>query len=638
MTTELTYPTPTGDPGDGAEGIRPVVSVREKHVFVEPGETVRAAVSVRNVSGIIETYDLTPMGPASPWVTVLPPSVSLFPGEEETSTVTFRPPTSSAVVAGDYVVSVRARSQVNSHCMAADELVVSVEPFYRFETDIARSTFQVRTKATAQICISNKGNSTMTYAVNAVDPEDYVKIIIRDRTVTLAPGESVWIPISVKMAPRIFGTANDTRTITATIVPLRNADADIPIVDPEPANQPINLLHRPFIKLRVGLFGKFVLLIGLLALLAAFILSRILDATPPTATGAPPVPTQFRATLNDLNQPVLTWQAASGATGYTIYGVGTTADPVPTPTPTVAIEVPAATAAAVSPASAGDGSLHVTFAVAPLPRTSDMPQPSGSPAPATGVDTTLPSPVCEDCTEVASVDAGTTRFVVEQVNPGEACYRIAATVGTTQSLYSPPTCVEVRTADEQAAVAAEAAGGTDAAGGAGGGAGADGAPAGPPPPCEPVATEARAVSSTAVALLWQAASAPPKGWSTPEPSASPQLRGGEAGSKDAPASADEKVCDPALKITGWSVQRKIFTGWSDVSPEPKPNDTAVEVGDLEPDTKYCFRMSAKSATGDSRYTKKFCVKTLPAPESSASASPSEQPATSTDQPVQDAPA
>jgi hypothetical protein len=262
--------------------------------------------------------------------------------------------------------------------------------------------------------------------------------------------------------------------------------------------------------------------------------------------------------------------------------------------------------------------------------------------------------VCIGCTEIGSVDGGTTRYVVEQVNPGENCYRIAASVGEIKSLYSPPTCITVPTAEEAAAAAAaeggaDAAGGADGAGGAGG-AGGDAAPAGPPPPCEPVLTEARVVSPTSLAILWQPATEPPKGWTAPEPSASPaadsKMRGGDTSAKgDASGAggaggdaADAKVCDPAVKITGWSIQRKIFTGWSDVTPEPKPNDTAIEVADLEPGTKYCFRMAAKSATGDSRYTKKFCATTPPAAEASPSPSATTSPSPSTSQPVQDAPA
>lgn len=651
MTTELTYPNPTGDPDDRGEPIRPAVRVSDKHVFVEPGENVRATVTVRNVSGIIETYDLAPLGPALPWTTVLPPSISLFPGEEDSATITLRPPMSSAVVAGDYVLGIRAQSQVDPACSAAEEMLVSVQPFYRFETDVSRTTFQVRTKATAQIKIANKGNSTMTYSVSAVDPENYVRIVIKDKLITLAPGESVWVPITLKVAPRPFGTTNDTLPVTTTIVPLRDEDTGIPIVDPEPENQVINLLHRPFIRLRVGIFGKLVLLIGVLALIAAFVLSRILDATPPPATGAPPTPSAFKGQLNDQNLPVLTWDPAPGATGYSIYALGNAGNPVPTPTPTIAVEVPQATTA---PAGYTSDDVRITFAVAPLPRASTGPSvaaPSPSPTQNLVLEETLPSPVCIGCTEIGTVDGGTTRFVVEQVNPGENCYRISANVGEIKSLYSPPTCVTVPTAEEAAAAAAAAGGDTAGAGtdGAGGGAGAGGAggagaPAGPPPPCEPVLTEARVVSPTSLAILWQPATEPPKGWTAPDPSATAtpaadgKMRGGDTAAKGGSdgTAADAKVCDPAAKITGWSIQRKIFTGWSDVTPEPKPNDTAIEVADLEPDTKYCFRMAAKSANGDSRYTKKFCAKTPPAAE--ASPSPSAPPAPSASQPVQDAPA
>lgn len=638
--------------------ISPLVHLIEDHTSVEPGEASRAQLSVRNISGVVESFDLTVLGPAEPWVEIMPTALSLFPGDEGTAVVTFRPPMSSTVVAGDYIVGVRAMSHVSRACTAADEILVAVAPFYRFATDISRTTFAVRTKAKTQIRIMNQGNSTLTYRISAVDPEGYIRVVVPVEEITLAPGESTWITVIGKMAPRIFGSSNDTRTIIATITPLSDPLTQAPIVGVDPVEQRINILHKPFIRLRLGLFGRLVLLIAILALIAAFIFARILDNTPPTATGAPPVPENFTATLNDSNQPVLTWEAASGAQQYSIYGVGAAGDPVPstsptpaasaTPAPTVTVTVaPAAYTSREGlmfvPAVATSAPVADSSALTELPAASPSATPPASPSPLTSGShdiARLPSPVCDNCTEIATVDAGTTRYVAEQAKAGENCYRISAKVGTTQSLYSPQTCIIVpatnvldtdgdgvadapdangdgqpETVDTNGDGVPDASGDANGDGQADAGA-APAAPAAAPviAPCPPVKPHARAASSDTVAILWKKAVKPPKGMTAPDPAASsaaPAPAGGKDGASTTAAADTSKVCDPAKEITGWTIQRQIFTGWSDVSPEGKADDTAIEITGLTADTEYCYRMRAKAADANSVYSKKFCTMTLP---------------------------
>lgn len=642
MTTDF----PVEPLANAAIRVSPVVHLREDHAFVDPGQLYSTTVTVRNVSAIVESYDVTPIGPASPWIDVSPGVLSLFPGEEGQASISFRPPTSSTVVAGDYVVGIRAMSHVSRECTAAAELLVSVAPFYRFGTDMARTTFAVRTRASSQIRIVNNGNSTVDFSIEAFDPEGYMKVLLDQTRVTLAPGESTWIPIRVRMAPRIFGASNDTRSVQINVMPVRNADIDLPILETPPSEMRMNILHKPFIRLRLGLFGRLVFLFAILALIAAFLVSRWLDNTPPTVTGAPPVPTNFTAEVNDLNQPVLTWDQAPGASQYTIYAVGAAGDPVPTPTPTVNVQIPSTTSPADysggitfrSAAYVTAGGDPLTSTATPTPASTGDPalvddpagdyvdvDPSTTAAPLTNEDL-LPSPICQGCSEIATVDGGTTRYVVEKVNPGEACYRIAAKVGATQSLYSPQSCVEIidpTWVDPETGLDANG----QVPGAAGGAGGAADAAAAPIPPCPPIKTDARAVSTDSVAILWKPAVNPPKGWVAPDPSASPA----PAASVD-PSAETVKVCDPAKTLTGWSVQRKIFTGWSDVSPEPKAPDTAVEVTGLSAGTKYCFRMRANAADASSKYTKKFCTTTLPgidpAPESSPGVTESPSPSAS----------
>ena len=485
----MTHPS-FPDPSIDVPLMRPLVNVREDHARITPGEAFRAHVDVQNAGTIVETYDLIPLGPAAPWVEIEPSSLSLFPGEEGTAVVTMRPPLSPSVVAGDYMVGIQAMSQVRRENASSDELLASVAPFYRFTTSIGRNSFSIRTKAKLLVQVTNEGNSTVAYQIDAVDPEGYLTVKPEEPTVTLAPGESRWSGVLVKAAPRIIGTSFDTRAFTATITPIRNADTGMPIVDPDVSDAQGSVLHKPFIRVRLGFFGKFILIIGLLALIAVFLFSRFLAGTPASTAGAPPVPANFSAVTSSSGQVVLTWEQSPGASNYTVYSTAT----------------------------------PVVFKV----------NVSASPSASPGLDlSTRPSPICAGCTEVATVDAGTTRYVIDAPSPGEACYRIAAKVDSIQSLYSPQTCtyvpdpngVDVNGDGTSDGVDTNGDGTPDAPLAEAGGAAGASEPPTPPAPCPPSDTEVKAVSTTSLAILWATATAPPRGTGAPAAGTSPRYRG-----------------------------------------------------------------------------------------------------------------
>ncbi len=117
----------------------------------------------------------------------------------------------------------------------------------------------------------------------------------------------------------------------------------------------------------------------------------------------------------------------------------------------------------------------------------------------------IESPSCGDCTHVGDVPSGTARFVVTKTTLGQQnCYRLLATAGKTQSLYTPQMCVLMPTA-------AEIEDATSGASGGSGGSGSSEAATAPCPPFEPMADK---LSDTALALTWMLPSETPGrgGW------------------------------------------------------------------------------------------------------------------------------
>lgn len=598
---------------------RPLVAMSDVRIRVDPGLDAESTIEVRNPSAIVETYQIRVLGPAAAWVKVSPPFVSLFPGDAEDVTITVSPPMSSRIAAGTYVVGVQAVSDVRSDVSTTSELTVIVPPFYRFRCYVSQSTFTVRTKATMLVQVANEGNSTVTYSIRAEDPEGYLSVHPAKPTLTLAPGESQWVEVLVRVAPKLIGSDFDTRSFMVTVLPIHDDDLDLPILDVDAEVSSGGIAHKPFIRLRLGVLGRLIILLTILGLIAGFFFSRWLANNRPPTEQSPPVPIDFESNLAATGTDViLTWAAAPGATGYTIYAVGSTGDPMPTPTPvpTIIVQLP------------GGGAVGQAAPLVPR------------------ADPSLDSPVCEDCSAVAQVVAGVTRYVVENVPPGEACYRISATLGQMQSLFSPPACTTVPDpalrdtngdgvpdAEEEAAKEADAA--------------AAAAAAAEIRPCPPVQMSVRPVSPTSVAVLWRTATEPPKGYRAPEGTEIPAvraretvpllvpresrpllLRGGGGGGKGDGSSAaggagGGRVCDPGQEIAAWTIQRRIFSGWTNVTPGPAAADTAFEITGLEPSTQYCFRMRATGPQRTSRFTPRVCATTdaVPLPAAPKPAAP-----------------
>src|SRR6187549_3021738 len=81
-----------------------------KVLAVNPGEETTASIRVRNIGQVVDQFTLSVLGDAQPWSTIVPPSLSLFPGAEGSATITFRPPKNAEIPAGPLPFGIRVDS------------------------------------------------------------------------------------------------------------------------------------------------------------------------------------------------------------------------------------------------------------------------------------------------------------------------------------------------------------------------------------------------------------------------------------------------------------------------------------------------------------------------------------------------
>ena len=567
---------------------RPIVSLAQEQVTATPGQPVRVKVTVRNVGPVVETYSLSSVGNGSGWVSLVPSELSLFPGDENSAAIVIKPPRSSRVGAQTYPIGIKATSEVDSNESTVAEISITVDPFYESALNVSKTTLQMRRRTSTYASITNNGNTTVRVILRLWDPDGRLRFKVDDSLIELAPGETSWTRVTITGPFHLVGRQR-TLSMLSAIEPNKDVTLGTPLEDMQSAVQRVTVIQRPIIRFRLGIIGRLVLLLAILAIIAAFILSRLaLSGSDDVVVAPPATPADFAAEQLGTDQILLRWRAVSGATGYSVYAVGDAGNALSSPSAPASTGGTSQSISFTSPVvfmpasvDAGGGTGSPSPSASPSPGSStSAPSPSASSPTSTAYDYDTESPSCGDCTHVGDVPSGTARFVVTKTTLGKSnCYRLLATADKTQSLFTPQMCVQMPTAAEVEDAKSAASGGSG--GGSSSGGSSEAAASVPCPPFAPMADK---LSDTALALTWMLPSETPEGQET-------------------------VPCDKNTKISGFDIQRQVLSGWSSISPGPAASDTALEVKGLEPATKYCFRMRSKAGDQNSAYSATFCKKT-----------------------------
>ena len=654
---------PPVDPSAETLATRPLIWTSETLTDVVPGQAVRIKLSVRNVGTIVETYDLSVLGPARTWVSVAPAEISLFPGDEGTAVVTIKPPRTPNMLAGRYEVGIKATSQVLWIERAVAEFSVIVGPYHQFKAVIARSTLELKTKTSTYLQIVNEGNSATKFAVDVTDPDGVFEGQLEAPSYVLDPGQPAWLKVAVTCPVHIVGKQVHG-AVFAHVNQVLDMVTNTPVIGSKPFVQRVAVTQKPVIGFRLGWLGRILIIFALFALIITFILSRFFSTTPTTSQGAPSYPTNLAAVMSGNTNVVLTWDPVAGASGYHIYAVGDAGSP-PSPSASASSASSAAPSSA-APSSAAASAAPVIYVQPAIvsSRTSNALIASTYVSESTMFMLERQSEPKEDFHKKAKkqrqilahkrlkVPAGvpmggaaSTASASASASPSSGSALATATPSSSASALSSasassldlsnPTaacqnCTSV-TALPQGSTRFEVAGVkagvlacyrivalsgnyTSLYSGAA---------------CVQVPTIEQAAAADNAAAASAAAASPSP---TVIPACAPvKFKVTEMGStaigitwqapKKLPKGAADDYCDLTMAVTGWDIQHQILTGWSSISPAPQVNDTAVQLSGLTPATEYCFRMNSVSATGPSLFSAEVCATTADEVVASPSASP-----------------
>jgi hypothetical protein len=170
-------------------------SLDSTEVRLDPGDEMVVPLQIHNTGDIVEGYRIEVVGAPSSWALVDPPTVSLYPGDSTTATVTFRPPRSHAVPAGEQRFGVVVTPTEHPDEAVVPEGVVEVLPFLDTVAELIPHTSQGRRHGRHQVAVDNRGNVPVTTLLEGVDDGNHLEIRTKPPALTIIPGEALFAEV-----------------------------------------------------------------------------------------------------------------------------------------------------------------------------------------------------------------------------------------------------------------------------------------------------------------------------------------------------------------------------------------------------------------------------------------------------------
>lgn len=183
-----------------------VVSFSQYTISLEAGANIKSTISIINRGSVVDQFSVEVEGLEESWYTLSASSVKLFPGGQESITLTIHPPKESSSKAGKYPFSVKAASVENPKETATELGTLEIQPYHEFGAELHPTQRVTRGEADFQLNIRNKGNSREKFKFNAQDEQGGCQFRFEDDEVKLDPGDSgkVGLWVAAKSRPK-FG-------------------------------------------------------------------------------------------------------------------------------------------------------------------------------------------------------------------------------------------------------------------------------------------------------------------------------------------------------------------------------------------------------------------------------------------------
>lgn len=293
--------------------------LHDRELSAAPGQEALTELSLLNSGTIVEQFAIEIIGLDEGWARAEPPTVSLFPGDQETVVLHFEPPLHPGTAAGVRPWAVRVVPTNARADATVEEGRLTVERLIQVTAGLVPEVGHARLRAKQTVAVDNWGNLPIHVDLAGKDPAGATRISFKPAGLDIPPGQTRVAKMKVKPLQRILKG------------PMRHRAYDVEIT-PEGQEEPVTvsgaLVQKPL--LPRGSVG-----IGAIAAVVALWLLLVQPAIKSTAVqGANKVLTQqnaqnqaLSAQVASVNQQVKTL----GSTTTTTTTTTTSNSPPPSP-------------------------------------------------------------------------------------------------------------------------------------------------------------------------------------------------------------------------------------------------------------------------------------------------------------------
>ncbi len=195
------------------------VTLSPDRVVLGPGEKAEVTAEVRNLGNIVEVFFIEVQGIEASWYTISVSSVSLFPGDKQTVHISLTPPLASASKAGSYALAVKVSSKRDPTVMTTANLALDVGIVSSYELGLSPQRIRAR-KGSYKVLITNTGNVTNTFKLEASDPEEMCTYGFKSDTVAVEAGATAKVDLAVNPKKKPFTGATRMFSFTVKAIPI----------------------------------------------------------------------------------------------------------------------------------------------------------------------------------------------------------------------------------------------------------------------------------------------------------------------------------------------------------------------------------------------------------------------------------
>ncbi len=171
-------------------------------VGVAPGASGTFELVLVNLGNHTETFTLVPSGLLAGWVRLMPPTVTLFGGSQETIIVTLRPPQLATTPAGPAPMTIRIIPQDEPDDVIIAETTAIIGAFHDRRIQLLQPVVRSRRRAVFEFLVENQGNSQASCRLHLIDVSRRLDGDFDPPAVGVEPGGNSLVRLKMKAVRR----------------------------------------------------------------------------------------------------------------------------------------------------------------------------------------------------------------------------------------------------------------------------------------------------------------------------------------------------------------------------------------------------------------------------------------------------